>query len=303
MYNQFQIYRHFTHYGKILVFLAIFILVISLNKKINRCPKKLEGFETGQKLLTVDSQSIYDPFYASIYDYLTHDPRKNQFELVTLLEQTNPSSDSIILDIGSGTGHHVHLFQKAFQCKTMGIDKSKSMVAKSQILFPDSTFSSGDVLNKNQYSYGQFTHITCLYYTIYYTEKKQQLLQNVYYWLMSGGYFVIHLVKRDEIVSTLPMKYVNDQDYNYNFKTKIDFNKFKYQSVFIPYLAENKAVIQENFIFDSGEKRKQEYILFFDDHETILRMARNVGFIVHSKIDMQDCDYKDNYLFILQKPL
>ena len=301
----YQLYKHLSSYGKILFFLGLFILLFTFRKKSGQCSKKIEGFEDGQQILNVPSESVYDPFYASIYDYISHDNNKNQFELLTIFQQTNPSSESVILDIGSGTGHHVNMFQKTFQCTTVGIDKSPSMVLKSQILFPDlsSSFFQGDVLKSNYQFQSQFTHITCLYYTIYLTENKHLLIQNVFKWLMNGGYFIVHLVKRDKIVSTLPTKYVNNSDYNYNFKTQIDFNQFKYNSVFVPHLTENKAVIQENFVFHSGEKRKQEQILFFDDHESILQIARNIGFIVHSKVNMRVCNYENNYLYILQKPL
>ena len=296
-------YHRLSSYGKIVCFLGIFLIIISIQKKwLTSDPNQIEGFELNQSFLNLDDFQEYDSFYASIYDYLMLDKDKNQFELLTFFQQTNPSSESIILDIGSGTGHHVNMFQKTFQCKAIGLDNSESMVLQSQSLFPDSTFTKGDGLNKNQYSSGQFTHITCLYYTIYMTKDKHQLISNIYRWLMNGGYFVVHLVNRDKIVSTLPTKYVN-HNYNYNFKTKIDFNKFKYNSVFIPHVSDNKAVIRESFTFDSGEKRKQEQILYFDDHESILQIARSVGFLVHSKIHMDVCNYENNYLYVLQKPL
>ena len=42
-----------------------------------------------------------------------------------------------------------------------------------------------------------FTHITCLYFTIYYIKDKTRLFKNCYDWLKPGGYMVLHLVNRN----------------------------------------------------------------------------------------------------------
>ena len=53
---------------------------------------------------------------------------------------------SNVLDIGSGTGHHVDSF-KENNIKVKGIDSSKAMVKKSKTTYPENDYVHGDALN------------------------------------------------------------------------------------------------------------------------------------------------------------
>ena len=43
-----------------------------------------------------------------------------------------------------------------------------------------------------------FSHITCLYFTIYYIKDKKRFFKNCFDWLMPTGHLAIHLVNRDK---------------------------------------------------------------------------------------------------------
>jgi SAM-dependent methyltransferase len=292
-------YNKISIYAKILLFLIFFLFIITLTKKTTSI-KTLEGFELGQKILF--SNQLFDSFYVSIYDYLTMDQQKNQFELYTFFKQTSPNNKSIILSVGSKTGHQVNEISQLLNCSVTGIDISKEMIEYSKKKYPTSSFFQLDVvLHPEHFSSQTFTHITCLNFQIYYVKEKKMFFQNVSKWLKNNGYLLLHLVNREKVVSILPPQYLNHRDNHYEFKTKIDFNEFRYDSVLVPLLHENKSIFQEGFTFHTGEKRKQEHELFMEDHESILQIARKYGFIVQGKIHMNVCQYNHQYLYILQK--
>ena len=49
-----------------------------------------------------------------------------------------------------------------------------------------------------------FTHLTCLYFTVYYIKNKRLFFENCYNWLAPGGYLLLHLVDRDNFDPILP---------------------------------------------------------------------------------------------------
>ena len=46
---------------------------------------------------------IYDEFYANVYDDLIFNQIKNDYEVGEIINKTTPDTESLILDIGSGT--------------------------------------------------------------------------------------------------------------------------------------------------------------------------------------------------------
>ena len=127
-------------------------------------------------------------------------------------------------------------------------------------------------------------------------------------WLMPGGYLILHLVDREKFDPILPpgnpLYVVSPQKYAKEriTKTKITFNDFVYNSNFIFDKDRNMATFDEKFNFNNGKVRKQEQILYMDDSQDILTMAADAGFIMQGKIDLVQCAYENQYLYILSKP-
>jgi ubiquinone/menaquinone biosynthesis C-methylase UbiE len=284
----------FKNASTILLFiLALFLIILFVFKS-----RKEEGLQNKETSFVVkDFSNMYDDFYVSIYDDLMHCPERQSFELMSLYKETKPSSSSSILDIGCGTGHQISSFRKTFQCQVFGLDKSKAMIEKCQQTFPDLSFSfiCGNTMDP-LFEANTFTHIVCLNFTIYEIQDKAMFFNRVIKWLQNGGYFVLHLVNAHEIKSILPL--VNDGDKTYQYKTKIDFNDFRYTSALI-----NPRLFQEGFAFASGQKRKHEHHYFMESQEYILSLARTSGFIVQKKIHMNVCNRAHHFLYILQKPM
>jgi hypothetical protein len=127
-------------------------------------------------------------------------------------------------------------------------------------------------------------------------------------WLMPGGYLVVHLVEPLQFDPILPpgnpLYIVSPQKYAKQriTKTKINFNKFVYNSNF-NYDTENQiATFEEKFKFKDGKTRKQEQVLYMEDTEQIIVIAQQCGFTLHSKIDLIKCAYEYQYLYVLTKP-
>ena len=307
-----HIYKKMSTFGKILFFISLLLILVVFFRKIQQNNhlnngNRKEGFEQNEKFSFKKGNDVYDDFYSSIYDHLVHNDSKDNYELMTITKNTTPTVQSVILDVGSGTGHHVgKLSQKNF--KVTGIDISPSMIAQALQNYPGQEFIQGDVLDSHQFSFNTFTHILCLYFTIYFLPDKRRFFDNCMDWLMPGGFLVVHLVdplKFDPILPPgNPLYVVSPQKYAKEriTKTKINFNKFEYNSNFNYDQGTEIGKFEEKFKFDDGKTRKQEQILYMEDTEKIVAIAQQCGFILHAKIDMVKCAYEYQYLYVLMKP-
>lgn len=302
-----NIYCKMSNFGKVLVFIALLLIAIVFFKSIEIPNSGIEGFDIKDKFLFKSGDEVYDDFYANIYDYLVFNNIKNSYEIGEIVNKTGADETSVILDVGCGTGHHVdELSQK--NLKVLGIDISPSMIQKAKANYPTRDFSVGNVLNNTQFNPNFFTHILCLYFTIYYFPDKRKFFDNCMDWLMPGGYLVVHLVDREKFDPILPpgnpLYIVSPQKYAKEriTTTKITFNDFVYNSEFNFDKDANIATFDERFKFNNGNVRKQEQKLYMEDTQDILTIAQQCGFILQGKIDLVNCAYESQYLYILVKP-
>ena len=229
---------------------------------------------------------------------------KDDYEVGEIINRTTPTSESVILDIGCGTGHHVGKLADN-GLNVIGIDISPSMIQKAKENYPQYHFLVGDVLNNNEFKSQSFTHILCLYFTIYYMEDKQRFFNHCYEWLKHGGYLIIHLVDRekfDPVLSNTPELSVVSPRKERRTNSKVHFNDFVYQVDFDLPKGTNIAKFKENFKFNDGKVRKQEHTLYMEPQNTIINYAQESGFIIQGKIDLLHCAYDYQYLYILTKP-
>ena len=229
--------------------------------------KKDKQKQTKQLIFKTNSD-IYDKEYAELYDTITNDYYRKQKQLDTVIATT--SNDSVLLDLGSGTGHTVHeLNQKGI--KSIGIDNSSAMIQRSQ-KFPHQ-YREGNMLDADSFYNESFTHVTCFYYTLYYIQRKQQLFENVYKWLTPGGLFIVHLTSKC----------------NYGIPS-IQNSKYTYQ-----------RKIQDNKVYETitrGKKvRKNEHKFYLEPISDIVNMAQQVGFTVVSS-----SQYKNDRFYVFKKP-
>jgi SAM-dependent methyltransferase len=301
-------YYKLSNFGKILLFITILLILISIFKTGSPYSKYLkEGFIEKENFLFKRGLDIYDDFYADIYDYLVFNDIKNEYEVGKIINSTEPNNESIILDIGCGNGHHVSKLAEQ-NLNIVGIDISPSMIKKAKENYPNLKFILGNVLNNNQFKQNSFTHILCLYFTIYYFKNKEEFFKNCYDWLMPGGYLIVHIVNREKFDPILPpgnpLYIVSPQKYAKEriTKTKINFNEFTYSSEFNLVPHNNLATFNEKFKFPNGNVRNNEHVLYMESEDYITELASEIGFTLQSKIDLMNCAYDYQYLYVFLKP-
>jgi SAM-dependent methyltransferase len=300
-------YNKLSLWGKILLFVVLLLIVVVIFKPLKK-HAGIEGFEQEDKFLLKTGNNIYDGFYSDIYDYLVYNNVKDSYEVGEIINKTLPTEESIILDVGSGTGHHVaDLASKNYN--VVGMDVSPAMINKAKEFYPDYNFVVGDALKSDNFYPNSFTHILCLYFTIYYMKDKMQFFKNCMNWLKPGGYLVLHLVERDmfdpilppgnPLIMVSPQKYADKRITN----TSITFTDFKYDANFDLDDNSDIATFSEKFKFkDSGKVRKNEHKMYMPSHEAILQMAQEVGFLIQGQVDLVKVAYEYQYLYILVKP-
>lgn len=300
-------YNKSSSWYKILIFMSLLLLLVLVFKGL-KTNRMVEGFEQQDKFLIKTGPQIYDDFYADIYDYLVFNTLKDDYEVGYIMNSASPTSQSNILDVGCGTGHHVaSLGAKGLDI--LGIDISPSMIKKSKENFPDYKFDVKDALKGDSFEPNSFTHILCMYFTIYYFQDKAQFFNNCYNWLMPGGYLFVHLVDREKFDPILPpgnpLMYVSPQRYAKEriTSTKVKFTDFSYSADFKFDNKNDKALFVEKFKDDiTGKTRKNEHTLYMPDAQEILDEAQGCGFIIESKADLLQCQYEYQYLYMLVKP-
>jgi hypothetical protein len=149
-----------------------------------------------------------------------------------------------------------------------------------------------------------------MYFTIYYIQDKKTFFDNCFKWLMGGGYMIIHLVDRELFDPILPpgnpLLYVSPQRYAKKriTSTKVKFTDFSYSADFKLDDKNDKALFVEKFKNDSdGKVRKNEHVMYMESIPDILSEAQSSGFIVESQIDLLQCQYEYQYLYVLIKPM
>ena len=299
-------YSKCSSWGKVIIFTILLMVLVMIFKPLNM--DKFEGFEQNDQFLFKSGLEIYDDFYADIYDYLVFNNMKDEYEVGEIVNKTSASSQSKILDIGCCTGHHVaELSGRSIDI--IGIDISPSMIEKAKKNYPDNKFDVQDATNSQIYPQDTFTHILCMYFTIYYIENKSIFFENCYNWLMPGGYLIVHLVDRHNFDPILPpgnpLLYVSPQKYAKKriTNTKVKFTDFAYNANFELDEQNNVAKFTEKFKNDKdGKVRKQEHIMYMPDLNEIVDEAQSAGFLVHGKVDLLHCQYEYQYLYIFTKP-
>ena len=299
-----RFFKKSTRWSKTLICLGFLLLVLMI---INQNTSIKEGFSQRRKYVLRKNDDIFDDFYVPVYDQLMNNKAKNLFEVKEIARTTKFNKHSVLLDIGSGLGHHVNLFNRMGGEKCVGLDKSPAMVRASQYKYNDSEFKTGDVMDFMNFDAQSFTHITCLYFTIYYIKDKTRFFKNCYEWLLPRGYMALHLVNRNKfdpiIEAGNPLHLVSPQRYAKKRITNsiVKFNNFDYKSNFK--LGGDEATFDEYFKDKKTQKvRHNKHKFFMETQKQILSLARQAGFILKGKIDMVGCQYEYQYIYILSKP-
>lgn len=280
-----------------------------------------EGFTDVQQTETyLNNDSLYDEFYASIYDQLTQNVRMTQQKIVSIVAEWKKSGTKLefidVLDAGCGTGIASGALAKMNVKSVLGVDKSKAMLAQAQKNIDESklseeqkkkiTFREGDLLNPSLVGGGAVTHAVCLYFTIYYLQDKDAFFRNMFLWVQPGGELVVEVVNKYKfdpmLDSASPWVGMSLQKYSKERVTesKVTFDKFEYAGKFD--LTDPEAEFRETFRFKDGPVRRQRHRFTMPSIDQIAKAGTAAGWVYTKFVDLTVVGFEYSYLLFFRHP-
>ena len=302
----------------LMLFLAVVIITIwgiSFFYKYEVLPTNKEGFTQEANFILKQNDEVFeDPFYVGIYDDLFYKKIYNTYEVGVIINEIHPTSNDVIIEIGSKTGNYVGTM-KSNGYNIVGLDKSKAMVERASEKYPDCNFIHGDPLEFMNFSSEYATAILLLDFSIYYISDRRTLFYNCYHWLKPGGYLVLHLVNRhmfDPVApAAKPFTLVSPQSVAPVRITTSDvvFNNFNYKSKFEiegdggeGTGTNDNAKIIETMKDKRGKVRKNIRSMKMTGQKIIIGEAKDAGFMMLSQYDLLKNQREYQYIYILYKP-
>jgi len=263
-----------------------------------------------------DNNSLYDTFYAEIYDQLMQSSVRNQAKVGLLLhvwQSKIPVNKMEVLDVGCGTGVAAVAFAKMNVNSVVGIDKSDAMVRRARSATLDTStltadqkklidFRKRDVLDPGIAQAGEFNCATILYFTVYYLTDMEAAFRNLHVWIKPGGFMAVEVVNKYKfdpmLESASPWLAFSLQKYSKERvrKSKVTFDKFEYEGVFD--LDEPRAEFRETFRFKDGSVRRQKHTFIMPDMKEIVQKGVRAGWKYNTYIDLTTIGFEYAYLLL-----
>lgn len=295
------------------------MLILVFIYLVNRRPLIYENYDDMTSNKRFDSKfddAVYDAFYAKYYDKIYENKERDVEQLKIIVSYAKNKKFVKFLDIGCGTGYHVHLLTK-MKYDVVGLDKSKSMITKAQSKYANCEFIEGDILKNNLFDYNSFTHILCLNKTFYIIKEKEQFFENCALLLSPNGVLIIHLLTRETFKPFILPKddsvLYNPENHNSaitknvikfssNLEYMCQYEVFNTNSTSDDAFNEPYSCYQEKFEdFESHNIRKNQINLYIPSIDEILKLAKSKGFVLKDKKSLDFIDHPNEYLFILKK--
>ena len=290
----------------LLILLLILILIFIKNLIFDTKRENYQDYTLKRFSTNYDIKEIYDDFYADIYDDLYYDENRIDFEVSHIKDLIqNKKYFSKLVDLGCGTGHFVGILND-LKINSIGVDISPSMIEKANSYYNNYNFKNADVMDNMLFEGSSINIITCLYFTIYYIDDKLSFLNNCYNWLSPNGYFVLHLCDKEnfniKIQDNSEIKLYDLYRNNNNNNKVIYFDNYKYKTKFN--LNENNGIFNETFEnLKTNDVRINNHKLNIIPIKEILFMCSKIGFKIVKKINMSDCNYDNQYLYVFKKQI
>jgi 2-polyprenyl-3-methyl-5-hydroxy-6-metoxy-1,4-benzoquinol methylase len=287
-----------------------------------------EGFENGDQAMNEsetrqDVITIYDKFYAKIYNLLTQNQGRTFGKVALSMNSwkktSNPDvSKWSVLDAGCGTGQACQAFAKMGVGSVVGVDISAPMLEQAQIDLEKSEvldaeqkklihFRNDNLMNPSACSAGEFSHIVVYYFTIYYLQDMETFFRNCNMWSLPNGKLAVEVVNKykfDPILEPAnPLVGFSLQKYFEKRVTqsKISFNTFDYTGEFN--LHDPKAEFRETFYFKDKTitPRRQVHQFTMPNIQDIIKNASLAGWKYTGFIDLMPADFEYGYLVLFSK--
>lgn len=274
---------------------------------------------TGDQWL--DNTSLYDTFYASVYDQLVQGAARTQGEVGVLYHMWTRdgtvAKDMKVLDTGCGTGLACIAFANMNVQSVLGVDSSEAMLKRAQNVNISKSklseeqkklvsFRQADLMNPSALGGAEVTHACCLYFTIYYMKDLEAFFRNMYLWVKPGGMLSVEVVNKHKfdpmLESAAPWLAFSLQKYSKDRVTKseVTFDKFVYSGQFE--LTDPSAEFRETFRFKDGKIRRQRHRFLMPDIEDIVKTAKMVGWNYIQFTDLTTVGFEYAYLLHFRRP-
>jgi SAM-dependent methyltransferase len=307
---------------KILLYIAILlIVVISIKYFINKNKIPIgtyEGFTQDKQFVLKEDNDIYDDFYIEIYDLLNDTMTRTEYDINKIIDTTqlNPET-AYVLDVGCGTGCLVNEFTKK-GINVKGIDKSLNMINYANSKYP-TLLRNETQMKPIIYQYMEaedpiiyercsFSHILCLYMTLYEMKDKMIFLRNAYYGLKPDGYLILHLVKGDVdipdetsfngFINLGKPKSLDEEDILKSGikKLKTNFGGFIYNRDWTDNYKFKESFVDNN----TNHIRQNELNWYYEPIDIIMEQSKRCGFSIY-KILPENKNI-GGFLYFLKKP-
>jgi ubiquinone/menaquinone biosynthesis C-methylase UbiE len=273
-----------------------------------------EGFtDKSSKELFLTNDSLYDTFYASVYDQLTQQQTRTAAKVALIFQEWQKKAwkpeQMVVLDAGCGTGVAAAAFAKMKVKQVLCVDKSEAMLEKAKFgnqNNPTVSFRKADLQNPSALGGSEVTHAACLYFTLYYLPDKEAFFRNLYLWVKPGGEIAIEVVNKYKfdplLESASPLVGFSLQKYAKKRMTesKVTFDKFVYSGRFD--LFDPAAEFTETFRFKDGTTRRQKHKLTMPTMEEIVKMGQAAGWTYVKYIDLITVGFEYSYLLFFRHP-
>ena len=335
IYKSYKDLMNLSLLHKLFLFFLILLFILLLNNHHpNTIYENYEDMTSGSRFETKYDDAIYDAFYVKYYDYLHSNKECNIEQLKIIINYAKNNKFVKLLDIGCGTGYHVHMLDK-MKYDVIGLDKSAAMIERAKLEYTNCEFINGDFLQNNLFEYNSFTHLICLNKTFYCFKDKELFFENSNLLLNADGLIIIHIVNRDNFKPFIISQ--NDESVLYNSENDTTTNKKPQISVIkinntLEYISEYKVLDnkkaskndEENIVNNAinaienppyscyNEKftnlqtnavRKQVINLYIPSIDEIIAIAKAKGFSVKDKKPLKTCGTNTEFLLILKKTL
>lgn len=334
IYKSYKDLMNLSLLHKLFLFFLILLFILLLNNhRSNTIYENYEDMTSGNKFESKYDDAIYDAFYVKYYDLVHSNKECNIEQLKIIINYAKNNKFVKLLDIGCGTGYHVHMLDK-MKYDVIGLDKSAAMIERAKLEYTNCEFINGDFLQNNLFEYNSFTHLICLNKTFYCFKDKELFFENSNLLLNADGLIIIHIVNRDNFKPFIISQ--NDESVLYNSENDITNKKPQISVIKInntlEYISEYKVLDNKNASKNDEENivnnaintiekppyscynekftnlqtnavRKQVINLYIPSIDEIIAIAKAKGFSVKDKKPLKTCGTNTEFLLILKKTL
>jgi SAM-dependent methyltransferase len=288
-------------------YLILIVMVILFVVVMQWLPER-EGFKnnTTERL---ENLEVWDEFYAEVYDQLFDSKQRIDYELSSIMKAAFskwPPAKLNVLDLGSGTGNYTTFFSTN-KIPYTGLEQSPFMIKKAREKNPAAKYIMGDAMQPTVFAPNTFSHIMCMYFTLYSFPNQRGLLQNCFAWLKPGGFFIVHVADPEMFDPVLdaasPFPAFSLQKYSTERVTEseIVFDQFTYRSKFAKEPDSDDALFSESFEFPDGKVREHRHDLYMPPLEDVESLFKSVGFTLKEDIDLMPVEFEYQNILIFQK--